>query len=357
MPRTIVHADLDAFFATVEQRDRPELRGKPVVVGGPAEARGVVAAASYEARAFGIRSATPMSRALRLCPELVRISPRFDRYAEVSRQVMAIFRSITPLVEPLSMDEAFLDVTEQLDAYGSAQDLARYLKGEVKNNTGLTVSIGVGSNKTVAKIASDMGKPDGLVLVPMGEEAAFLAPLSVRALWGIGPKAESVLNAAGFRTVGQIAAAESAQLTSLLGSRAPMLHAMAQGLDERPIETKYERKSVGAENTFPRDLADGPELRAELARMAERVAHALAAHNFSARTVVLKLRYSNFRTITRQMSRPQATSDLHEIIASAEALLDGAVKEGDRFRLLGIHCTNLVDGPVQEADQLQLWRG
>ncbi len=353
MPRTILHADLDAFYASVEQLDRPELKGKPVVVGGPAEARGVVAAASYEARRFGVRSAMPMSRALRLCPQAMRLSPRFERYGEVSRQVMAIFRSITPLVEPLSMDEAFLDVTAQVNAYRGPHDLAQYLKSEVKKSTSLTASVGVGTNKTVAKIASDMDKPDGLVVVAPGQEAAFLAPLPVRALWGVGPKTESALNAAGFRTVSDIARAAVARLEPLLGSRALMLQEMALGIDERPVEIEQERKSVGAETTFALDLPNGPELRAELERIGQQVATRLAAGAVKARTVVLKLRYANFHTITRQASRGEATADAAEIIASAGVLLDAAGAEGDIFRLVGIHCMNLVD---EGGDQLGLWQ-
>ena len=354
MGNTIVHADLDAFFAAVEQLDRPELRGRPVVVGGSPEARGVVAAASYEARRFGVRSAMPMSRALRLCPEAVRLPPRFDRYAEVSRQVMSIFRSITPLVEPLSLDEAFLDVTGQVEGYGGPEALARYLKAEVRRATGLTVSIGVGSNKTVAKIASDMGKPDGLIVVPPGQEAAFLETLPVRALWGIGPKAEAALAASGIGSVGQLAGADPLELERLFGSRGPILQRMAQGLDERPLETVHERKSVGAETTFPRDLPDGPELRAQLGRIAAEVAGRLAGEGVRARTVVLKLRYSDFRTITRQTSRAEATDDSEEIKRTAESLLGKVARPSDRFRLLGIHCSHLVGG---DEGQLSLWHG
>ncbi len=350
--RTILHADLDAFFASVEQRDRPELRGKPVVVGGPPEARGVVAAASYEARKFGIHSAMPMSRALRLCPQAVRLPPRFDRYAELSRQVMAIFRSITPIIEPLSLDEAFLDVTGRMRKYAGPEAPARRLKAEVRTRTGLTISIGAGTNKTVAKIASGMRKPDGLVIVPPGEEAAFLAPLPVRALWGVGPKAEELLHAAGIRTVGEIAAAGPGVLESLLGSRGPLLQGMALGIDDRPVETEYERKSVGAETTFPRDLPDGPELREEMRRVASGVAERMQRKELRARTVVLKLRYNDFRTITRQASRSEPTDDAEEIRASAGALLDRVVRPGDRFRLLGIHCTNLGG---RRTGQLQLW--
>ena len=352
MHRTIVHADLDAFYASVEQHDRPDLKGKPVVVGGPPEARGVVMAASYEARRFGIRSATPMSRALRLCPAAVRLSPRFDRYTEVSRQVMSVFREVTPLVEPLSLDEAFMDATAQVGAYGGPEPLGRHLKHQVRAQTGLTLSVGISANKLVAKVASDRQKPDGLVIVAPGNEAAFLSPLSVRALWSVGPKAEAALNAGGFQTIGQLAAAPLERLEALFGSRGPMLHNMASGLDDRPVETEHERKSVGAETTFPRDLTDGQELRAELQRLAESVSRRLAASSAQGRTVVLKLRYANFRTITRQASRPQPVDGAAEIASIAASLLENVATEGDRFRLIGIHCTNLTAGA---SDQLGLW--
>lgn len=353
----IIHADLDAFYASVEQLDRPELRGKPVVVGGPPESRGVVTTASYEARPFGVRSAMPMSRALRLCPQAIRVSPRFDRYGDMSGQVMAIFRSVTPLVEPLSLDEAFLDVTERADAYGGPQELARLIKVRVKTETGLTVSVGVGTNKTVAKIASDMEKPDGLVFVRRGQEARFLAPLPVRAIWGIGPKAEEALREAGIQTIGQLARADRALVERHFGSRGGMLQAMARGNDDRPVETFRELKSVGAENTFPRDLADGPELRGELRRLAQGVAERLRKKGTRARTVVVKLRYSNFKTITRQRSLAEPTDDMDEMLAQANALVDAVLKEGDTLRLLGIHATNLAGEANQKTGpQLPLWR-
>ncbi len=351
--RWILHADLDAFYASVEQLDNPELRGKPVVVGGPPEARAVVTTASYEARPFGVRSAMPMSRALRLCPQAIRISPRFDRYGQVSRQVMAVFRELTPLVEPLSLDEAFLDVTARVSRYQGVKDIARRLKADVKAKTHLTVSIGAATNKTVAKIASDMQKPDGLVVVPEGGEAAFLAPLPVRAMWGVGPRAEETLRSAGFETIGQLAQAEESQLVALMGSRGPFLLEMARGQDDRPLETEHERKSVGAETTFPRDLPDGPELRAELRRVALDAARRLSKSGGSCRTVVLKLRYANFHTITRQNSAPEATADADEIVARAEALLDAAAQDGDMFRLIGVHCTNLAE-PLP-GGQMGLW--
>jgi len=350
--RTIVHADLDAFYASVEQRDKPDLKGKPVVVGGPPEARGVVMAASYESRRFGIRSATPMSRAFRLCPAVVRVSPRFDRYTEVSRHVMSIFREVAPLVEPLSLDEAFLDATAQVSVYGGPEPLGRHLKHQVRAQTGLTLSVGIAANKLVAKVDSDMQKPDGLVIVTPGDEAAFLAPLGVRALWGVGPKTEAVLNAAGFTTVGQLANENPQRLDEIFGSRGPWFHGMARGVDESAVVTEHERKSVGAETTFPRDLTDGPELRAELQRLAESVSRRLAQSRAQGRTVVLKLRYANFRTITRQASRPQPVDDAAEITSTAAFLLENVVQEGDRFRLIGIHCTNLS---ADASDQLGLW--
>lgn len=353
--RTIIHADLDAFYASVEQLDNPELRGKPVVVGGSPEGRGVVAAASYEVRKFGVKSAMPMSHALRLCPDAVRVSPRFDRYHELSRVVMGIFRSLTPLVEPLSLDEAFLDVTGRHDEYGGALGLAKYLKDEVKKQTGLVVSIGLGTNKTVAKVASDMKKPDALVVVPPGTEAKFLAPLAVRALWGVGPKAEEVLVAQGFRTIGDIARAPMARLESLFGQRGRELWDMANGRDDREVITDHERKSVGAETTFPRDLPDGPELRAELARIVREVAARLRQTGTRARTTAIKLRYRNFHTITRQVSRPDATDDYDDLYEAAAALLDKVTQEGDQFRLLGVSCSNLEGESNRE--QLPLFQG
>lgn len=352
MARTIVHADLDAFFAAVEQLDNPDLRGKPVVVGGPPEARGVVAAASYEARRFGVRSAMPMARALRLCPHAVRVPPRFDRYAQLSRQVMEIFRSITPLVEPLSLDEAFLDVTREVSRYGSPEELVRHLKARVREECDLTLSVGVGTNKTVAKIASDMGKPDGLVVVPPGEEASFLEPLPVRALWGIGPRTEALLAREGIHTVGDLAQADPGRMERLLGSRAALFQAMARGADPRPVETERRRKSVGAETTFPRDLPYGPELRHALSSIAAEVAERLRRRELKAGTVVLKLRYADFRTVTRQRRLPAPTDDPQDIARAALGLLEGVAREKERFRLLGIHALHLTG---REKGQLMLW--
>jgi DNA polymerase IV len=351
MARWIFHADLDAFYASVEQLDDPELRGRPVVVGGSPEARGVVAAASYEARRFGVRSAMPMRTAMRLCPDAVRVPPRFDRYAEVSRRVMAIFRDLTPLVEPLSLDEAYLDVSGVVAGTDDAERVARDLKRRVRDETALTVSIGAATNKSVAKVASDMDKPDGLVVVPRGGEAEFLAPLPVRALWGVGPRTEAVLTRAGVRTAGDLARSRSADLARVLGSRWPFLQAMAAGVDDRAVETEHERKSVGAETTFARDLTDGPELRAELRRIAEEVSRRLRRAGVRAHTVALKLRYADFRRITRQSSLANPVDSVDDIVAAALALLDRLAPGDDRFRLLGIQCSKLVEHGAQG----QLW--
>jgi DNA polymerase-4 len=340
---------MDAFYASVEQLDNASLRGKPVVVGGSPEGRGVVAAASYEARKFGVRSAMPMSRALRLCPEAVRVSPRFDRYAAVSRQVMTIFRALTPLVEPLSLDEAFLDVTGWVRDGASAEQIARELKNEVKAATGLTLSVGAGSNKSIAKIASDLQKPDGLVVVPSGTEAAFLAPMPVRSLWGVGPKTDGVLARAGIRTIADLAGRSEADARRLLGSSGEFLHAMANGIDDREVIIEHERKSVGAERTFARDLADGPELRNALADIAAEVSRRLAGSSVKAQTVAIKLRYTNFHTITRQSSVKTAIADADAIAEIAARLLDNVASPADEFRLIGIQCSRLTEAGAQAA--------
>jgi DNA polymerase-4 len=357
MPRTIIHADLDAFFASVEQLDNPELLGKPVVVGGSPEHRGVVAAASYEARRFGVRSAMPMSRAMRLCPDAVRVPPRFERYGELSRQVMAIFRALTPLVERLSFDEAFLDVSAIAADAANAEHIARDLKRDVKEATGLTVSIGMGTSKSVAKIASDMGKPDGLVIVPPGDEARFLAPLPVRALWGVGPKTEAVLTRLGTRTIADLARLDDAAAERLLGSRGLDMRDLARGIDDAPVVTQHERKSVGAETTFTHDLADGAELRAALREIAEQVAQRLQHAAVKAHTVAIKLRYSDFRTITRQSSLKTPVDNAGEIASVAARLLSDVATPNDRFRLLGIHASKLTGDVIVQGVLWDDWVG
>jgi DNA polymerase-4 len=335
----ILHADLDAFFAAVEQRDRPELRGRPVLVGGAPEERGVVAAASYEARRYGARSAMPMRTALRLCPPgTVRLPPRFDRYREVSRRVMTIFRARTPLVEPLSLDEAYLDLTEPLSRPGAPdpERAARALKAEVRTAVGLTVSIGVATSKSVAKIASDLRKPDGLVVVPPGTERAFLAPLPVGRLWGVGPKVEDRLRQAGVHTIGDLATLERRWLERQFGKWGGLLHDLANGIDHRPVTPERAIKSVGRETTFPHDVSDPAVLHATLRRLAEQVAERLHRHGLRGRTVTLKLRSYDFRTLTRQTSLSLPTDRAEEIAAVAERLLATELAPGGRYRLVGV---------------------
>lgn len=356
--RSIIHADLDAFYASVEQMDRPELRGRPVVVGGSPEGRGVVAAASYEARRFGIHSAMPMARAFRLCPQAVRVSPRFDRYHELSQRVFGYYRELTPLVETLALDEAYLDVTAAARGWEGAQALGAALKSEVRARTGLTVSVGVGTSKLVAKVASDHGKPDGLVAVPPGGEAAFLAPLPVRVLWGVGPKAGEALAAHGIETVAQLLSAPLERLAAIAGSRAAALQEMARGIDPRAVETQRAAKSIGAERTFATDLPDGPDLRDALARIATEVGRRIERHGLVAGTLTLKLRYTGFRTITRQAPLSPPAADAAALLAAAEALLEATVQPEDRFRLIGITGSRFTEPGVQEGPvQLALWPG
>jgi DNA polymerase-4 len=342
MSRWIIHADLDAFFASVEQLDRPELRGRPVVVGGPPQSRGVVAAASYEARAFGIRSAMPMVTALRLCPEAVRVPPRFERYAEISRRVMDIFRRFTPLVEPMSLDEAFLDVTAAVDqdpVRQSVEAIARAIKERVRQEVGLTVSVGAASSRSVAKIASDMDKPDGLVLVPSGEEREFLAPLPVRSLWGVGPKTAERLAVESITTIGELAERSEEWARTLFGERGVELLRLARGIDDSLVVVEHETKSVSSETTFAHDVGDPEALEASLRELAQETAERLQRHGLKGRTVRVKLRLADFTTFTRQTTLAHATAAFDDIYREAARLLAREVTrppKGHRFRLLGV---------------------
>ena len=350
MQRVLLHADLDAFYASVEQLDNPALRGRPVVVGGPAESRGVVAAASYEARAHGVHSAQPMKTALLRCPEAVRVSPRFERYREVSDQVFAIFRALTPLVEPLSMDEAYLDVSAVLvdRTPDGIRSFAAQLKADVRDETGLTLSVGAGTTKSVAKIASDLKKPDGLVVVPPGAERVFLAPLPVSRLWGVGPKAEERLQRLGVRTIGELAALDRTWLEARFGKWGALLHDLGRGNEPREVTTEREPKSVSAETTFARDVSDGRELDATLAELSEQVARRLARHDLRGRTVTLKLRDASFETHTRQRTLPTATDDAAVIAEAARRLLAPELRPGRRFRLIGVGVSGFAEGQQLE---------
>jgi len=346
--RKILHVDMDAFYASVEQRDDPTLRGRPVAVGGSPESRGVVAAASYEARAFGVRSALPMSRAVRLCPELVVVRPDFGKYGEVSRQVFEIFREVTPLVEPLSLDEAYLDVTENSWCEPLAVDVARRIKARIREKTQVTASAGVATNKFLAKIASGWKKPDGLTVISPERVESFLKQQPVEALWGVGPVTARKLKAAGIRMLVDVRSADGEVLRRCVGSWGESLRELAFGRDERPVTPNHERKSIGCEETFARDLVDVERIRRELESLARNAATVLARKGLLARTVVLKLRYSNFETITRSETRQPPTSSEEEIVARTVALLEKTEAGKRPVRLLGASLHGLVDSTAEE---------
>ena len=353
--RHILHADLDAFFASVEQMDAPALRGRPVLVGGRPEGRGVVAACSYEARAFGIHSAMPMRTARRLCPSAVVVSPRFDRYHQVSRQVMDIFRSITPVVEPLSIDEAYLDITEVVAAGTAPAEVGRALKERVRQEVGLAISVGGATSKAVAKIASDVSKPDGLILVEPGTEGAFLAPMPVRRLSGIGPRTEQRLAEVGIHTLGELAGQSEERLEATFGKRGRELRAMSCGEDPRPLTTERVVKSVSAEETFPQDVGEWEDLSQKVARLSRRVARRLEEAGTGGRTITLKLRISDFTTFTRSMTLAAPTHDASVIQGVAQRLLERELTAGRQFRLLGIGVSSLATwGQLELFDQGKL---
>jgi len=343
--RRILHVDMDAFYASVEQRDHPELRGRPVAVGGDPDKRGVVAAASYEARTFGVRSAIPMSRAVRLCPTLVIVRPDFQKYRTVSQQVFSIYRSVTPLVEPLSLDEAYLDVTENAWGETLGMSVARRLKGEIRATTGLTASAGVAPNKFLAKIASGWQKPDGLTVIAPERVEHFLQGLPVDALWGVGPVTARKLRARGIEKLVDVRAADPATLRETVGSLADWLQQLAQGVDDRPVVADYETKSSGSENTFASDLTDLAEIQEEIVGMARSAARWLAKRDLYTRTVTIKVRYNDFTTITRSQTQ-LATRDEENIVRRAVALIEKTEAGRRPVRLLGVSVHNLCDTPL-----------
>jgi DNA polymerase-4 len=363
--RTILHVDLDAFYASVEVLDNPSLRGKPVLVGGTGP-RGVVAAASYEARRFGVHSAMPMGRARRLCPQAVVLPPRFDVYAAKSRAVHEVFAAFTPVIEPIALDEAFLDVTGALSSgsrrlyrgdtprppgrlLGSGAEIGAAIRAKVRAETGLTASVGVAPNKLLAKLASDDAKPDGMLVVDAGGELAFLHPHPVGRLWGVGPATLARLERFGVETNGDLAAIPEATLVDALGkAHGHQLHELACGRDDRPVEPDRETKSIGQEETFPRDVADKEALGREVRRMAERVGTRLRDHGLAGRTVTLKVRFPDFRTITRSATLPEPFDLSAEIARQALALLDKVDTAGG-VRLLGVSMSNLSAGVAHQA--------
>jgi DNA polymerase-4 len=337
---TIAHVDMDAFYASVEQRDRPDLRGVPVVVGANPKGRGVVSAASYEARRFGVRSAMPISRAVRLCPQAVFLPVDMDKYQRVSGEIMAILGEFSPLVEPVSVDEAFIDLSGTAGLFGPSDEALRGIKARIRAETGLTASAGLAANKFVAKVASDLEKPDGLVIVPPGTEARFLAPLSVERVWGVGRVLAAALTGMGITTIGQLQQVPADVLVRRFGAEhGRHLHELAFGRDDRRVEPSTSAKSIGAETTFGVDCRDPARLRRTLRGQAERVARELREQRLAAARVTLKLRYADFRTLTRSHTS-DPTQDGLTIYRRVEALLDReAVAEP--VRLIGLSASGL----------------
>jgi DNA polymerase-4 len=341
--RAIIHVDMDAFFASVEVLDNPALAGLPVAVGGRAEDRGVIAAASYEARKFGVHSAMSTAQAQRLCPQLVLLPARFERYREMSGKVFAILRDYTPVVEPLSIDEAFLDMTGCERLYGPAGEVGRRIKERIRRETKLVASVGVAPNKFLAKLASDMKKPDGFMLITAAEAPALLAGLPIGRLWGVGQATERLLSGLGVCRVRDLFAVPRDTLERRLGRYAGTLLELARGVDERPVEPHSDPKSIGAETTFPADLSDHDELRRHLDRLVERVAGELRQTGFQARTVHVKARFPDFSTVTRAHTLPVAADETGTIRAAARDLFEKRLDRYDRpLRLVGVSVSGLV---------------
>lgn len=350
--RAIIHLDMDAFYAAVEVLDDPELKGKPVIVGGSKE-RGVVSSASYEARKFGVHSAQPIATAARLCPQGVFLPVRMWRYQEISQQIFQIFQRFSPLVEPLSLDEAFLDVTGSTRLFGTPEEIARKIKEQVVEETGLTVSAGVAPSKFVAKIASDMQKPDGLTIVPEGKVEEFLEPLPIEKLWGVGKATRKILAHLGVRTIGDLGLLSSKLLVRKLGKQGLHLYLLAKGVDEREVEPEREVKSVGHEDTYPIDISDVEEARKQLLSLATRVAKRLRGYGLVGKTVTLKVKYYDFVQITRSITLGEPTDDNRKIFQTCCDLLEKTEVGRRPVRLLGISLSQLSDS--DETKQLALF--
>lgn len=353
--RKIIHVDMDAFFASVEQRDDPSLRGKPVAVGGSGS-RGVVAAASYEARRFGVRSAMPGATARRLCPDLIFVRHRFDVYKEVSGQIRSIFRDYTPHVEPLSLDEAYLDVTDDLKGIGSATQIAQDIRRRIREDTQLTASAGVSYNKFLAKLASDQNKPDGLCVIRPGQGAAFVQSLPIRRFHGVGPKGAEKMARLGIETGADLAAKDLAWLRAHFGSFAEYLYRAARGIDLRPVRANRIRKSVGGERTFSEDISSGPALRETLENIIDIVWESIERTKARGRTVTLKMKYTDFQIMTRAKSLPRPVAGKAEFAQAARTLLDEALPLPLPIRLMGLTLSNLEreGGAERPRDEAQL---
>ncbi len=361
MQRVILHLDLDAFFCAVEVQSQPELQDKPFAVGGTPDGRGVVASCSYPARKFGVRSAMPMSQALRLCPELIIVPHHFGEYRRASKEVMALLSEITPLIEQISIDEAFMDVT---GAKGAGEVLARNLQRRIREELNLPCSFGVASNKLVAKIANNIGKdrarahtdgmPNAITIVPYGGEAEFLAPLPIREMWGIGPKTASRLAQYGATTIGDIAKMSESTLSQLFGKLGKELHQRAKGVDSRPVETEQETKQVSKEITFNHDVNDGALLRKTLRQLCDGVGYRLRNHQFKGTTVKIKLRWTDFTTLSRQVTLERAIDQDDEIYREALALFEREWPPNRPVRLIGVGVASLLHGDHVDVPQKQL---
>lgn len=349
--RAILHVDMDAFYASIEILENPQLAGKPVIVGGTPERRGVVAAASYEVRRFGVHSAMSSYRARKLCPHAVFIPPRMSHYVTYSRRIFAILREYTPLVEPLSIDEAFLDVTGSRSLFGPASQIGRTIKKRIREEIGLTASVGVAANKFLAKLASDLEKPDGFVVIPPKRAAAMLSELPVGKLWGVGKVTERELAGQGVRKIGDLLRLAPEKLEAIAGSYVHRLRDLARGIDNRPVVVGEPSKSIGAETTFASDISDGDELRGILDQLCDRVAKRLRREGYRAQTIHIKARYANFETITRATTLPTNTASTRSIVETARDLFETRVdRRGRALRLLGVSTSNLVRTTESEPD-------
>lgn len=346
----IIHCDLDAFYAAVEQNDDPTLRGKPVIVGGSAESRGVVSTCSYEARSFGVRSAMPITRARRLCPQGVYLPVRMQRYLEVSQQVFAILSDYTPLMEPLSIDEAILDVSGTQNLFGTPEEIGREIKSRVRSELGLTISVGISYNMFLAKLASELDKPDGMFIIPYDQAMQILRPLPVTRLWGVGDKARQTLERMGLKTIGDIQDLPPGWLAERLGTSGQLYWDLAHGNDKRQVDTNEERKSLGREITFPEDVSDMPMLQDTLAAFAAELCRKLRRDKLYCSTITLKLRYNTFKTITRSQTIAPTHADL--VIAQvADDLLQKNYQGNPSLRLIGLSLGKLSAAPdVQQGD-------
>lgn len=347
-----MHVDMDAFFASIEQREHPEWKGKPVIVGG-LSGRGVVSTASYEARRYGVHSAMPMSRARALCPEGIFVKPHFELYKKTSDEIHQIMLHYAAAIEPISLDEAFMDITGMGKQYPTLGAIGRAIKAEIFEKTRLVASAGIAPNKFLAKMASDMDKPDGLTIIPYGREKEILAPLPIRRLWGVGAATERRLTEAGFRTIGDIQRAAPGAVEMAVGSQAALLRALADGIDDRPVRPVREVKSIGDEETYEHDLTDTAEIRRRIAIHSDVVARRLRKKHLAARTVSLKVRFSSFLTVMRSLSFEEATNLQEDIEEAALRLLE-RIPRTEAVRLTGVTCSNLspeIDSPSLFPDR------